>query len=187
MPLTLVRQALGDDAVVLSTKPCAEGVEVLAMAPGRHAGRSSAWRLRRPRLPRHCATTNRGATGPHVEARSTPAAGVDEDVAQLTMSTLSFQDYVRERMLRRRQAALDGKADVLDAPAAAAGARQARARAGCRRRVPSRCRVSRPCCAKRLPLPRRPRRSAPASRAGPTARCWPTPARPRSAASSTTC
>jgi len=31
--LTLVRQAFGDDAVVLSTKPCAEGVEVLAMAP----------------------------------------------------------------------------------------------------------------------------------------------------------
>ena len=30
--LTLVRQAFGDDAVVLSTKPCAEGVEVLAMA-----------------------------------------------------------------------------------------------------------------------------------------------------------
>ena len=31
--LTQVRQALGVDAVVLSTKPCAEGVEVLAMAP----------------------------------------------------------------------------------------------------------------------------------------------------------
>src|SRR3954452_15044747 len=31
--LTLVRQAFGEDAVVLSTKPCAEGVEVLAMAP----------------------------------------------------------------------------------------------------------------------------------------------------------
>ncbi len=31
--LSLVRQAFGDDAVVLSTKPCAEGVEVLAMAP----------------------------------------------------------------------------------------------------------------------------------------------------------
>jgi flagellar biosynthesis protein FlhF len=30
--LTLVRQAFGEDAVVLSTKPCAEGVEVLAMA-----------------------------------------------------------------------------------------------------------------------------------------------------------
>ncbi|HLO93003.1 MAG TPA: flagellar biosynthesis protein FlhF, partial [Burkholderiaceae bacterium] len=31
--LALVRQAFGDDAVVLSNKPCAEGVEVLAMAP----------------------------------------------------------------------------------------------------------------------------------------------------------
>src|SRR5437764_11592380 len=30
--LALVRQALGDDAVVLSTKPTATGVEVLAMA-----------------------------------------------------------------------------------------------------------------------------------------------------------
>ena len=31
--LILVRQALGDDAVVLSTKPSVDGVEVLAMAP----------------------------------------------------------------------------------------------------------------------------------------------------------
>src|SRR5262245_64157392 len=31
--LALVRQAFGDDAVVMSTKPCPEGVEVLAMAP----------------------------------------------------------------------------------------------------------------------------------------------------------
>jgi len=31
--LALVRQAFGEDAVVLSTRPCAEGVEVLAMAP----------------------------------------------------------------------------------------------------------------------------------------------------------
>src|SRR6478736_8891468 len=31
--LALVRQAFGVDAVVLSTKPCAEGIEVLAMAP----------------------------------------------------------------------------------------------------------------------------------------------------------
>ncbi len=30
--LNLVRQALGDDAVVLSTRPCPEGVEVMAMA-----------------------------------------------------------------------------------------------------------------------------------------------------------
>ena len=31
--LAQVREALGDDAVVLSTKPSAEGVEVLALAP----------------------------------------------------------------------------------------------------------------------------------------------------------
>ena len=31
--LALVRQAFGDDAVVMSTKSSAEGVEVLAMAP----------------------------------------------------------------------------------------------------------------------------------------------------------
>ena len=31
--LAQVREALGEDAVVLSTKPAADGVEVLAMAP----------------------------------------------------------------------------------------------------------------------------------------------------------
>ncbi|MFO1330409.1 MAG: hypothetical protein U1F56_23900 [Rubrivivax sp.] len=31
--LALVRQAFGQDAVVMSTRPCPEGVEVLAMAP----------------------------------------------------------------------------------------------------------------------------------------------------------
>src|SRR3954468_20101196 len=36
--LALVRQAFGVDAVVLSTKPCAEGIEVLAMAPDSVAG-----------------------------------------------------------------------------------------------------------------------------------------------------
>jgi flagellar biosynthesis protein FlhF len=39
---------------------------------------------------------------------------VNEDVERMAMSTLSFQDYVRDRMLRRRQAALEG-----DKPAAA--------------------------------------------------------------------
>ena len=36
--LALVRQAFGVDAVLLSTKPCAEGIEVLAMAPDSVAG-----------------------------------------------------------------------------------------------------------------------------------------------------
>ena len=38
---------------------------------------------------------------------ATTAAEVSRDVEQLAMSTLSFQDYVRERMLKRRQAQRD--------------------------------------------------------------------------------
>ena len=41
--LALVKAAFGEDAVVMSTKPCAEGVEMLAMAPESvsHPGRSA--------------------------------------------------------------------------------------------------------------------------------------------------
>mgnify|MGYP000314747656 CR=1 FL=1 len=70
--LRLLREALGDDAVVLSTKPCAEGVEVLAMAPEgmqqieRAAEESAA---RRPVLP---PAVRQPRTAP-VEARAAPA------------------------------------------------------------------------------------------------------------------
>ena len=40
-------------------------------------------------------------------ALPTAQADVGEDVQTLAMSTLSFQDYVRERMLKRRQAELN--------------------------------------------------------------------------------
>ena len=85
--LALVRQAFGPDAVVLSTRPSAEGVEVLAMAP---EGLSQIEQVR--------------SSTPIAAAPQGPATPVDEDVEQLSMSTLSFQDYVRERMLKRRQA-----------------------------------------------------------------------------------
>jgi len=99
----LVRQALGDDAVVLSTRPCADGVEVMAMAadsvPLAEAAAAPAPIpmpvMRHPPVPRA------------PEPEPTPAAApstVEQDVEQLSMSTLSFQDYVRERMLRRRRA-----------------------------------------------------------------------------------
>ncbi|MBK1690106.1 flagellar biosynthesis protein FlhF, partial [Rubrivivax gelatinosus] len=105
--LALVRQAFGDDAVVMSTRPCADGVEVLAMAP------ESLQQLERvsaaaPQAPRARAAAPRLAA-PRPEPRVEPsfdAGAVDEDVEQLEMSTLSFQDYVRERMLKRRQTEL---------------------------------------------------------------------------------
>jgi flagellar biosynthesis protein FlhF len=125
--LALVRQAFGDDAVVMSTRPCPEGVEVLAMAPesvqqlervrdsvpaavaasAGAAGAPTATPMQPPRrgaFERVEPTFDEppGPTGPRESTRE----AVRRDVEQLQMSTLSFQDYVRERMLRRRQAEL---------------------------------------------------------------------------------
>jgi len=112
--LNLVRQAFGEDAVVLSTKPCAEGVEVLAMAPDsiQHIERvaATAPTVRAPKAAA-AAPAARAQAAAKPAARTAPAkpaaeAAVERDVEQLAMSTLSFQDYVRERMLKRRQAEL---------------------------------------------------------------------------------
>ncbi len=111
--LALVKQAFGDDAVVLSTKPAGDGVEVLAMAPDgmqqieRMAAAAPAAAV--PPAPA------RGAAAP----AQPPAAdgGVAADVERLSMSTLSFQDYVRERMLKRRQAAIRPAAEPVAAAA----------------------------------------------------------------------
>ena len=102
--MTRMRQALGDDAVVLSTKPCAEGIEMLAMAP--HA--LAAMQQSLPHAMPAASPRSAPAAAARAAVPAAPAAHgeVDGDVEQLAMSTLSFQDYVRERMLRRRQAAL---------------------------------------------------------------------------------
>ena len=103
--LGLVRQAFGEDAVVLSTRPCAEGVEVMAMAP---EGMAQIERVRAEAAPPVVAAPPaapaRRPAVPRDEPAEAPASSVEQDVAQLSMSTLSFQDYVRERMLRRRRA-----------------------------------------------------------------------------------
>jgi flagellar biosynthesis protein FlhF len=131
--LSLVRQALGADAVVLSTKPCAEGVEVLAMAPEGMAHieklSSSAPKYSAEAKPAAKAAAampavrRSGRDAQRVEPEL-PVTPVDEDVQRLSMSTLSFQDFVRERMLRRRQEALNEGSrfpdDMLAAPTMAA-------------------------------------------------------------------
>ncbi len=131
--LALVKQAFGEDAVVMSTKPCADGVEVLAMAPeslqqlermGAHAETIQAPRL--PAAPKQAAPTSRlrervepPQNHPRQDARPDPRhdvrheptfdEGVAQDVEQLQMSTLSFQDYVRQRMLKRRDSELQAE------------------------------------------------------------------------------
>ncbi len=170
--LALVRQALGDDAVVLSTRPSPDGVEVLALASdgmariAQAAAQSSVQRApaqARPAAPAPVALPSRAAAlperiaargeklAPRIDARLDPsldgdlrfgpesgpqpgpdtgppsrfdptrsrvlpgveldsAGSVARDVETLGMSTLTFQDYVRERMLRRRQAELSQQA-----------------------------------------------------------------------------
>jgi flagellar biosynthesis protein FlhF len=96
--LGLVKQAFGQDAVVLSTRPCPEGVEVLAMPPGS--------------VPTSPAATVRSTTRPALPSPTTLADSPPaKDAERLSMSTLSFQDYVRERMLRRRKAEMQSQAN----------------------------------------------------------------------------
>ena len=121
--LALVRQAFGDDAIVMSTKPCAGGVEVLAMAPEslqqiERLGASAA-AVRQPEMrPVAMLTAALARPGERLEP-SLDAADpeVAADVKALEMSTLSFQDFVRERMLRRRSADLAATAATAEPPA----------------------------------------------------------------------
>ncbi len=114
--LVLVREALGDDAVVLSTQLCAEGVEVLAMSP------ASIEQIQRYSAGQGASAEPAKVSTPQFKSAAASSnavpGSVASDVERLSMSTLSFQDYVRERMLRRRSAAMKSPA-VEAAPEAA--------------------------------------------------------------------
>ncbi|ACB33887.1 GTP-binding signal recognition particle SRP54 G- domain [Leptothrix cholodnii SP-6] len=120
-----VRQAFGDNAVVLSTKPCSEGIEVLAMPPesveaierfGEAAiNQPSAAPRQQSAAPvapqqRPASSSLRSRAAEQVTQPQAEEAAVQEDVGTLAMSTLSFQDYVRERMLKKRQAEIRAQA-----------------------------------------------------------------------------
>ena len=85
--LAKARAVFGEGTLILSNRPTPHGVEVVATAedalssldrPGVAPASASATTLAMAQIP------------------------VEADTEQLAMSTLSFQDYVRERMLRRR-------------------------------------------------------------------------------------
>jgi len=128
--LAMVRQALGEDAIVLSTKPSGDGVEVLAMAPESmqqiermatdgapaaapvmsSAALAAQTRTTAPAAARQRPSlASRTAAAMPMPTEALAESSVDDDVARLNMSTLSFQDYVRERMLKRRQLALQAE------------------------------------------------------------------------------
>jgi len=112
------RAAFGDSAVILSSRATAGGFEVVATTEenlsslpvgtsgnggtvgsgGSGSGGS-----------RHQESAHTMAAAPSPR-RLDPASTVERDTETMAMSTLSFQDYVRERMLKRRREALENAA-----------------------------------------------------------------------------
>lgn len=106
--LAKARMAFGEGTLILSNRPTATGVEVVATAEDTLSALDgpAGMDTNPPLLAPAAARETRAATAPATAARSRNP--VEADTEQLAMSTLSFQDYVRERMLRRRHEALNG-------------------------------------------------------------------------------
>lgn len=104
--LAKARLAFGDGTLILSNRPTASGVEVVATAEDTLAALD------------HSESFANRSKDQAPQRRPSPASApesrnqVEDDAAQLAMSTLSFQDYVRERMLRRRHEAISGRTEA---------------------------------------------------------------------------
>lgn len=109
--LAKARMAFGEGTLILSNRPTANGVEVVATAEDTLSDLDSGSAASGTQALLTPASQRAARTAPGAPA---PAARnpVEEDTEQLAMSTLSFQDYVRERMLRRRHEALNGPAET---------------------------------------------------------------------------
>jgi len=93
--LAKARMTFGESTLILSNRPTENGVEVVATAEDTLAALDQVQ------------ITPVQKTGGSMVRNAPPsyqdvATKVEDDAAQLAMSTLSFQDYVRERMLRKR-------------------------------------------------------------------------------------
>ena len=115
------RNTFGDSAVILSTRSTEDGFEVMAASEESLASLAvnAQANARAERAPAPIRTR---------AAQPAPAlpSSVEEDTEALAMSTLSFQEYVRERMLRKRREALTGVSEPApEAPAPAPAVRRA--------------------------------------------------------------
>ena len=96
--LAKARAVFGDETIILFNRPIEDGVEVIATAEESLVAFD----------PSESSAKNKGAKNAKTAQPSTYkeiASKVEDDAAQLAMSTLSFQDYVRERMARKRHEA----------------------------------------------------------------------------------
>lgn len=94
--LAKARLAFGDGTLILSNRPTENGVEVVATAEDSLAALDQA---HEKSVQKRVASAPVATTPPSYQE---VASKVEDDAAQLAMSTLSFQDYVRERMMRKR-------------------------------------------------------------------------------------
>ena len=103
--LAKARMTFGDGTLILSNRPTASGIEVVA------TGEDTLAALDRNELARQGKRqpSAQPQTASFAQPQVDPDSQVVDDTTQLAMSTLSFQDYVRERMLRRRHEALSGQ------------------------------------------------------------------------------
>lgn len=101
--LAKARLAFGDGTLILSNRPTATGIEVVA------TGEDTLAALDQSEMAGQNKGKNPSFARKLAEQAGEPMNPVEDDVTQLAMSTLSFQDYVRERMLRRRHEASTGQ------------------------------------------------------------------------------
>ena len=108
--LALARAAFGDGTLILSNRQLPDGVEVTAASEetlsALDANQDRAPRTVAPMLAAPARPTFTAAATPVPASAPTASAAsrqtVQADTEALAMSTLSFQDYVRERMVRRQ-------------------------------------------------------------------------------------
>ncbi|MFZ4287619.1 flagellar biosynthesis protein FlhF [Variovorax sp. HJSM1_2] len=102
--LAKARMTFGEGTLILSNRPTATGVEVVATAEDSLAALDQVHsNIQAGKISQKAAETlSRPSALSNFAEEEIMANAVEDDVEQLTMSTLSFQDYVRERMLRRR-------------------------------------------------------------------------------------
>ena len=117
--MALAKATFGDSAVILSSRSVDQGFEVVATSE-EDLGQLRTQVAAAPKpAQRPEERTQRANLQQRAESQlpRQPAGGsVAQDTETMAMSTLSFQDYVRERMLRKRREAMQSPARVEPVP-----------------------------------------------------------------------
>lgn len=120
------RMVFGDSAVILSSRSTGNGFEVVATAEenldtlaGQVPGRRTASVSEGTAKP--AGNLHQRAAQQMRAPSVSPDSSVVQDTETLAMSTLSFQEYVRERMLRKRREMLTGNTAAAEPARASAG------------------------------------------------------------------